>query len=142
MAALNKTVTISVDGVAQEVSTLSGSVDGALDAAGLTVAEHDTLAPAADAEITDGSQIVLERGRLLTLTIDGADPRGLDDGHDGRGGAGRTGPGSGGVQAVRQPFQVDPVGRAGGHRGHPAHGHRDQSTVRPTEYTAAGQDRR
>jgi uncharacterized protein YabE (DUF348 family) len=71
VAALNKTVTISVDGVAQEVTTMSGSVDGALDAAGLTVAEHDTLAPAADAEISDGSQIVLERGRLLTLTIDG-----------------------------------------------------------------------
>jgi uncharacterized protein YabE (DUF348 family) len=70
-AAMNKTVTISVDGVSQEVSTLSGSVDGALDAAGLTVAEHDTLAPSAESEITDGSQIVLERGRLLTLTIDG-----------------------------------------------------------------------
>ena len=56
---MNKTVTISVDGVSQQVSTLSGSVDGALDAAGLTVAEHDTLAPAADSEITDGSQIVL-----------------------------------------------------------------------------------
>jgi uncharacterized protein YabE (DUF348 family) len=71
VAALNKTVTISVDGVAQEVSTLSGTVDGALDAAGITVAEHDTLAPAAEASITDGTQIVLERGRLLTLTIDG-----------------------------------------------------------------------
>jgi uncharacterized protein YabE (DUF348 family) len=71
VAAMNKTVTISVDGVSQQVSTLSGSVDGALNAAGLTVADHDTLAPAADSEITDGSQIVLERGRLLTLTIDG-----------------------------------------------------------------------
>ncbi len=71
VATMNKTVTISVDGVTQEVSTLAGSVDGALDAAGLTVAEHDTLAPAADAEITDGSQIVVERGRLLTLTVDG-----------------------------------------------------------------------
>ena len=47
VAKMNKTVTISVDGVSQEVSTLAGSVDGALDAAGLTVAEHDTLAPAA-----------------------------------------------------------------------------------------------
>ncbi len=37
VAAMNKTVTISVDGVSQQVSTLSGSVDGALDAAGLTV---------------------------------------------------------------------------------------------------------
>ena len=71
LAALNKTVTISVDGVAQEVSTLSGTVDGALDAAGVTVAEHDTIAPAADASISDGTQIVVERGRLLTLTIDG-----------------------------------------------------------------------
>ncbi len=71
VAKMNKTVTISVDGVSQQVSTLSGSVDGALDAAGVTVAEHDTLAPAADAEISDGSQIVVQRGRLLTLTVDG-----------------------------------------------------------------------
>ena len=70
-AAMNKTVTISVDGVSQQVSTLSGSVEGAVDAAGLTVGEHDTLAPAADASISDGSQIAIERGRLLTLTIDG-----------------------------------------------------------------------
>ena len=71
VAKMNKTITISVDGVSQEVSTLSGSVDGALDAAGVTVAEHDTLAPAADAEINDGSQIIVQRGRLLTLTVDG-----------------------------------------------------------------------
>jgi resuscitation-promoting factor RpfB len=71
VASMNKTVTISVDGVPQQVSTLSGSVNGALDAAGLTVAEHDTLAPSGDAEITEGSQIIVERGRLLTLTVDG-----------------------------------------------------------------------
>ena len=71
VAKLNKTVTISVDGVSQQVSTLAGAVEGALEAADLTVAEHDTLAPAADSEITDGSLIVLERGRLLTLTVDG-----------------------------------------------------------------------
>jgi len=70
-AAVHKTVTITVDGTAQEVSTLAGSVSGALDAAGLTVAEHDSLAPGADAPISDGSQIALQRGRLLTLTIDG-----------------------------------------------------------------------
>ena len=70
-ASLNKTVTVTVDGQAQEVSTFSGSVEGALDSAGITIAEHDVVAPAADAEISDGSQIALERGRLLTLTIDG-----------------------------------------------------------------------
>jgi len=71
VAALTKNVTITVDGAPQEVTTLAGSVAGALDAAGLTVSEHDTLAPAADAGISDGTQIALQRGRLLTLTIDG-----------------------------------------------------------------------
>jgi len=70
-AATHKTVTITVDGTAQEVSTFSGSVGGALDAAGLTVSEHDSLAPGADDPISDGSQIALQRGRLLTLTVDG-----------------------------------------------------------------------
>ncbi len=32
---------------------------------------HDSLAPGADASISDGSKIVLNRGRLLTLTVDG-----------------------------------------------------------------------
>ncbi len=70
-ATTHKTVTITVDGTAQEVSTFSGSVAGALDAAGLTVSEHDSLAPGSDDPISDGSQIALQRGRLLTLTVDG-----------------------------------------------------------------------
>jgi len=70
-AAAGKTVTITVDGQQQEVSTHAGSVEGALESAGLSVSEHDVLAPAADTTISDGSQIALERGRLLTLTIDG-----------------------------------------------------------------------
>ncbi|HEY4991494.1 MAG TPA: transglycosylase family protein, partial [Nakamurella sp.] len=71
VAAAHKTVTVTVDGQHQEVGTMAGSVDGALDSAGLTVSEHDTVAPAVDTAISDGSQIVVERGRLLTLTIDG-----------------------------------------------------------------------
>jgi resuscitation-promoting factor RpfB len=70
-AATGKTVTITVDGQQQEVSTHAGSVEGALESAGLTVSEHDVVAPAGDTAISDGSQIALERGRLLTLTIDG-----------------------------------------------------------------------
>ena len=70
-AATHKTVSITVDGTAQQVSTFSGSVAGALDSAGLTVSEHDSLAPGADDPISDGSQIALQRGRLLTLTVDG-----------------------------------------------------------------------
>jgi len=44
---------------------------GVVSAAHKTVTEHDTVAPSADTAISEGSQIVVERGRLLTLTIDG-----------------------------------------------------------------------
>lgn len=71
VAAAHKTVSVTVDGQVQEVGTLAGSVEGALDSAGLTISEHDTVAPAIDTAISEGSQIVVERGRLLTLTIDG-----------------------------------------------------------------------
>jgi uncharacterized protein YabE (DUF348 family) len=67
----HKTVALTVDGQSQEVGTLAGSVEGALDSAGVTINEHDTVAPAVDTAISDGSQIVVQRGRLLTLTIDG-----------------------------------------------------------------------
>ena len=70
-ASLAKTVTITVDGEQRQVTTLAGSVDGALSSAGLQVGEHDVLAPAAGTDIADGAQIALEHGRLLTLTIDG-----------------------------------------------------------------------
>ncbi len=71
LIALTKTVTITVDGESRSVTTLASSVSGALEAASLTVAEHDTLAPAAAESVADGSIIVINRGRLLSLTIDG-----------------------------------------------------------------------
>jgi len=70
-AAMSKHVVITVDGQDQQVTTLAGSVAGALSAAGLTAGEHDVLAPAADAPIADGSHIALERARQLTLTVNG-----------------------------------------------------------------------
>ncbi len=70
-AAMSKHVTITVDGQDREVTTLAGSVAGALSSAGLTAGDHDVLAPAADTAISDGSHIALERGRQLTLTING-----------------------------------------------------------------------
>lgn len=69
--AMHKTVTVVTDGASQEVGTMAGTVQGALDDAEVTVGEHDTVAPALDAAIDDGGQIVVQRGRLLTLTIDG-----------------------------------------------------------------------
>jgi uncharacterized protein YabE (DUF348 family) len=71
LAALTKTVTVTVDGASQQVTTLASDVTGALAAADVSVGPHDTLAPAGPTSISDGSQIVVQRGRLFTATIDG-----------------------------------------------------------------------
>ncbi|SHG56984.1 Uncharacterized conserved protein YabE, contains G5 and tandem DUF348 domains [Streptoalloteichus hindustanus] len=69
--AMDKSVTISVDGETRELNTFASTVGAALDAAGLRAGEHDALAPASNATIGDGSRIVLKRGRLLRMTVDG-----------------------------------------------------------------------
>jgi len=71
VAAKTKTVTIAVDGASREVTTMADSVDGALSAAGLSVTSHDTLAPAGGTNISEGTQIALNRGRVFTVVIDG-----------------------------------------------------------------------
>ncbi len=70
--ATEKSVTVVVDGEERKVYTFSSDVAGALQTAGLQADDKDTLAPAADAEIEDGSRIVLHRGRRLLLTVDAA----------------------------------------------------------------------
>ena len=69
--AMDKSVTVQVDGQSTSVSTMSATVDGALHAAGVQVGEHDTLAPSAATPIAAGDTIVLRRGRHVELTIDG-----------------------------------------------------------------------
>ncbi|WP_241249695.1 resuscitation-promoting factor [Rhodococcus sp. X156] len=69
--AMEKTVTVQVDGEERTVSTMSSNVEGVLKAAGLGVGEHDALAPAADSAVTDGDTVVLRRGRHVELTVDG-----------------------------------------------------------------------
>jgi len=75
LVAMSKTVTITVDGTVTQVATLAPDVSGALADAGLALAEHDTLAPAPSQAISDGSEIVLQRGRLVTLDVDGTPQR-------------------------------------------------------------------
>lgn len=70
-AAVDKTVHVQVDGQAKTVHTVSGTVAGALRDGGLAVGAHDFVAPAADASVHDGSQVVLRRGRQLMLDVDG-----------------------------------------------------------------------
>jgi uncharacterized protein YabE (DUF348 family) len=70
-ASMDKSVTITVDGEGRSVHTYAGSVRGVLNDNKITVGQHDILAPAADAPVKDGTEIVLRRGRLLRLNVDG-----------------------------------------------------------------------
>jgi resuscitation-promoting factor RpfB len=70
-ANVDKTVTVRVDGDSRSVHTTAANVRGALADAKLAVGGHDLVAPAVDERIHDGSQIVLKRGRLLLLDVDG-----------------------------------------------------------------------
>jgi len=68
----SKAVNLQVDGVSQKIHTSASNVGGALSSAGFTVGTHDVVAPAVDAKVHNGSEIILKRGRLLHLTVDGA----------------------------------------------------------------------
>jgi uncharacterized protein YabE (DUF348 family) len=70
--AMNKSVTVDVDGHTQTVHSFGKTVGDVLADAGLTVGEHDALSPSPQAPVGDGGVIKLERGRHLNLIVDGA----------------------------------------------------------------------
>jgi uncharacterized protein YabE (DUF348 family) len=67
----SKTVNLEVDGVSKKIHTTASNVGGALSGAGYAVGTHDVVAPAVEAKVHNGSEIILKRGRLLHLTVDG-----------------------------------------------------------------------
>ncbi|HEV7975129.1 transglycosylase family protein [Amycolatopsis sp.] len=71
--AMNKSVTVDVDGQQQTVHSYGGTVGEVLEDAGLSVGAHDALSPSPQAEVGDGGVIHLERGRQLNLVVDGAE---------------------------------------------------------------------
>ena len=72
-AALNKSVTLSLDGTSQNVTAIGGTVGDVLDSEGITLGEHDVVAPGLDEKVTDGSRITVRFGRPLELSVDGAE---------------------------------------------------------------------
>ncbi|SEE03048.1 Uncharacterized conserved protein YabE, contains G5 and tandem DUF348 domains [Amycolatopsis lurida] len=70
--AMNKSVTLDVDGKQQTVHSFGDTVGEVLEDAGLSVGAHDSLSPSPQAEVGDGGVIKLERGRKLNLIVDGA----------------------------------------------------------------------
>lgn len=69
--AMDKDVTVDVDGHDAHIRTYDQTVGAVLRDAGYVVGPHDALSPSPNAPVTDGGKIMLERGRLLRLTVDG-----------------------------------------------------------------------
>jgi uncharacterized protein YabE (DUF348 family) len=69
--AMNKSVTVDIDGEAHQVNTYADTVGEVLEDEGIKVGSHDALSPSPSAAINDDGKIVLQRGRQLHLTIDG-----------------------------------------------------------------------
>jgi uncharacterized protein YabE (DUF348 family) len=69
--AMDKSLTVEVDGAMQTVHSYEGTVGEVLAEEGIVVGEHDALSPSLNAPISDGGKISLDRGRLLKMSIDG-----------------------------------------------------------------------
>jgi uncharacterized protein YabE (DUF348 family) len=65
--AMDKTITVTVDGQDRTLHTFAGDVAGALRAAGLTATPQDRVEPAPATELDDGDHVILSRARKLML---------------------------------------------------------------------------
>ena len=70
--ALDKTVTVSVDGREHRVRSFAGTVGDLLDSEGIRYdVAHDMVTPAPAAELEDGETVQVRFGRPVLLTVDG-----------------------------------------------------------------------
>jgi len=67
-----KTIDLRVDGQNQQIHTSASNVAGVLKAAHISVGAHDLVAPDLASGIKNEGTVVIRRGHLLHLTVDGA----------------------------------------------------------------------
>ena len=70
-AGMQKDITLRIDGEVRHVGTYAATVGGLLDSEHVAVGAHDALAPSRSTRLKSGSEIVVRRGRLITLSVDG-----------------------------------------------------------------------
>jgi len=66
-----RTIALRVDGQTQQVHTKAHDVRGVLASARVSVGEHDLVAPDLTSSVKNGSEVVVRRGHLLHLSVDG-----------------------------------------------------------------------
>lgn len=65
-------VTIEVDGVSRDVSGFFTTAGDALNTAGVSVGDHDLVAPAADQTVSNGDTVVVRTATPYDVTVDGS----------------------------------------------------------------------
>jgi len=72
-ASMGATVTMSVDGRTQEITSSADTVGEVLDEEGIEVSDRDVVAPDLDETVSDGSKITVKYARPVDLSIDGVE---------------------------------------------------------------------
>lgn len=70
-SAMDKAITLSVDGEQQQVHVWGSTVQDALDAHKIQLGERDVVSPSTSAQIDDGSTVEVKLSRPVTVTMDG-----------------------------------------------------------------------
>ena len=70
-AAMSKTVTLSIDGKTQKVRTFGDHVGDVLKSEGISLSDHDVVAPGTTSSVGDGATIAVKYGRPLDVKVDG-----------------------------------------------------------------------
>lgn len=71
IAAMDKTVTLEVDGHERTINTYESTVGEALEEEGIAPGPHDAISPSPREALDHGETISLDRGRQVQLTVDG-----------------------------------------------------------------------
>lgn len=66
-----KSIDLRIDGQDRQIHTTASNVQGALSSAGITVGDHDIVAPDLKSSIGNNGHIVVRRGHLLHLSVNG-----------------------------------------------------------------------
>ncbi len=72
-ASMGTTVTMSVDGRTQEVTSSADTVGEVLEEEGIEVGERDVVAPDLDETVSEGSRITVKYARPVDLSVDGVE---------------------------------------------------------------------
>ena len=70
-AAMSKNVTLSIDGKTEKIRTFGDNVGDVLRSEGISLSDHDVVAPGPTSSVGDGATIAVKYGRPLDVKLDG-----------------------------------------------------------------------